>query len=196
MDLEGRLFENLERVTADEYERLITPDPNNPAHKDLTTLAEGHIGYIDVADEGKDYTAAIVGAIVKNKVYIVDYVFTRDNTDIAIPLAAAMLDKYNVSYCRVESNNMGAMFGRTLNKMIKGKVLAVHNQQNKITRIIMQSAFVLNNFIWVERSGPQYIQFIENLESFSKEGKNKNDDAPDATAGLSMFVQAMFKTNF
>jgi hypothetical protein len=36
-------------------------------------------------------------------------------------------------------------------------------------------------------------QFIQNVLSFSKEGKNKNDDAPDCLAGLSIFVQSMFK---
>jgi len=37
---------------------------------------------------------------------------TRDNTDITIPQTAAMLDKWNVSYCRVESNSMGAISER------------------------------------------------------------------------------------
>ena len=60
----------------------------------------------------------------------------------------------------------------------------------------MQSAFIRNNFIFVERDDPGSIQFMDNVESFSKEGKNKNDDAPDCLAGLSMFAQGMFKHLF
>ena len=29
--------------------------------------------------------------------------------------------------------------------------------------------------------------------SYSKEGKNKNDDAPDCISGLGLFVQSMFR---
>ena len=36
-------------------------------------------------------------------------------------------------------------------------------------------------------------QFVANILGYSKEGKNKNDDAPDCVAGLSIFVQSMFK---
>ena len=57
----------------------------------------------------------------------------------------------------------------------------------------MQSAFILNNFEFVAIQGAQCSQFLANVESFSKEGKNKNDDAPDTLAGLSMFIQSLFK---
>ncbi len=196
VDLEGRLFSNLEQITREEYKRRIKPEPLNPKHKDRETLEDGFVAYVDVADEGKDYTAAAVASIVGNQVYVVDVLFTRDNTDVSIPQVAAMLDKYGVQYCRVESNSMGAMFARTLQKLTKTRVLPVRNATNKITRIIMHSAFILNNFIFVQDDRPQYLQFMDNVNSFSKEGKNKNDDAPDCLAGLSMFIQALFKNIF
>lgn len=182
IDLKGRLFSEVQKISLDEYNQRVKIDK-----------VDGFISYIDVADEGKDYTAAAIAAIVGNRVYIVDYLFTRENTDVAIPLAAAMLNKWGVAYCRVESNSMGAMFARHLQKQTTTRILQVRNTQNKITRIIMQSAFILNNFEFVEVPGPQCSQFIANIESFSKEGKNKNDDAPDTLAGLAMFIQSMFK---
>ncbi len=60
----------------------------------------------------------------------------------------------------------------------------------------MQSAFILQNFVFVEGSGAGYDLFLENVEHFSKEGKNKHDDAPDCLSGLSMFINAMFKAKF
>ena len=64
----------------------------------------------------------------------------------------------------------------------------------KMTRIIMQSAFIINTFKWVQRDTSHCVQFMENLWSFSKEGKNKNDDAPDCASGLAMFMQSMLRT--
>lgn len=194
IDLKGRLFGEINRISPDEYKRIITIDPLDQANKGRADLVDGYIAYVDVSDQGADYTAAAIAAIVGNRVYIVDYVFTRANTDIAIPLIAAMLNKYGVAYCRVESNSMGAMFARTLQKQTKTRILQVHNTVNKMTRIIMQSAFILNNWSFVELDNPNSTHFLTNVETFSKEGKNKNDDAPDTLAGLSMFIQSMFKT--
>lgn len=184
IDLEGRLFENLERISEDEFEKI-------------KEKASGCIAYIDVADGGMDYTAMAIGAILNDRVIIVDYLFNRDNTDVNIPLAAAKLNEWKVSYCRVESNSMGAMFGRQLQQHTKCKILPIHNQTNKITRIIMQSAFIKNFMAFQVKNGsPDYHQFMDNVESFSKEGKNKHDDAPDCLSGLAMFIRGMFKKQF
>jgi predicted phage terminase large subunit-like protein len=104
------------------------------------------------------------------------------------------MNKWNVTYCRVESNNMGAMFARYLQKEVgKTKILQVANTSNKVTRIIMQSAFITQKMTFVTEENNHCRGFIENVLMFSKEGKNKNDDAPDCVAGLSMFAQSMFK---
>jgi len=134
-----------------------------------------------------------IAQIVNDKVFIVDYVFTKENTDLSIPLCAEKINKNKCSYIRIESNSMGAMFSRHLSKEIKAKVLTVHNQQNKITRIIMQSATINNDFTFVISDNLQTNQFIDNLYRFTKDGKNKNDDAPDCMAGLSMFIKGLFR---
>jgi len=193
VDIQGRLFGGLKQINLEEFKRLSTPDPNNPQHRGKTTLVEGCLAYVDVADQGKDFLAAAVGAIIGSEVFIVDYVFTRDNTDITIPKVAAMLNKWKVSYCRVESNSMGAMFSRILAKTTSTKILQIANQQNKMTRIIMNSVFLMQSCTFVNTGTPESLQFIDNILTFSKEGKNKNDDAPDCGAGLSQFIQSMFK---
>lgn len=182
IDLKGRLFAELNTITASDFERI----------KDQL---EGCIAYIDVSDQGNDYTALAVAGIIKDKVYIVDYLFSKDNTDVTIPQAVAMLNKWNASYCRIESNSMGAMFSREVSRQVNNtKILQVHNTQNKITRILMASAFVVNRMNFVEYDNQYCRSFLENIYSFSKEGKNKNDDAPDCIAGLVIFAQSMFKT--
>jgi predicted phage terminase large subunit-like protein len=88
---------------------------------------------------------------------------------------------------------MGAMFARNLQTLTKTRVLQVNNTTNKITRIIMQSAFIMNTLKFVKNGDNHSELFIQNVLSFSKEGKNKNDDAPDCIAGLSIFMLSMFK---
>ena len=182
VDMKGRLFNSLNFLSKEEFAEITKSNP-----------IEGCLGYVDVSDQGTDYTSVAICAIIKKQLFIVDYLMTRDNTDITIPQTAAMLDKWNVSYCRVESNSMGAMFERQLRTLTRTKTLQVHNTQNKITRIIMSSAHVMNSMIFIRNGDNQSELFIQNVLSFSKEGKNKNDDAPDCLAGLSIFVQSMFK---
>jgi len=86
------------------------------------------------------------------------------------------------------------MFARQLQGLTQSRILQVSNQVNKMTRIIMQSVYIQQRMTFLRNeNNHQSIQFIQNILSFSKEGKNKNDDAPDCMAGLSIFMQSLFK---
>lgn len=190
VDIEGRTFNALKFIDQDEFDEILKANTTEQNAKGY----EGSLAYIDVSDQGTDYTALALCVVIKNQMFVCDYLFTRDNTDITIPLSASKLNEWGVSYCRVESNSMGAVFARQLQTLTpKTKILQVHNTTNKITRIIMQSAYVQNNMTFVQKNDAQAQQFIQNILSFSKEGKNKNDDAPDCISGLSIFAQSMFK---
>lgn len=190
VDIQGRLFSNLVFTEQLELDAIIEANKS----PDCPTGVEGAVAYIDVADQGKDFTALAICAVVKGTLYIVDYLYTRDNTDVTLPLCAGLLTKWRVSYCRVESNSMGAMFARNLQRLTPAcKLLQVHNTTNKDTRIIMQSAWAQLKLNFVLTGDSHQSQFISNVLGYSKEGKNKNDDAPDCLAGLSIFVQSMFK---
>ena len=183
VDIKGRLFNELKYIDESEYEELIA-----------TKQVAGAIAYIDVADQGADYTAMAVAVLIDKQFYVVDHVFTKDNTDITLPLCAGILNKWNVKFCRVESNSMGAMFARQLQGLTQCKILQVANQVNKITRIIMQSVFIQQRMTFVRKeNNQQHLLFVQNVLAFSKEGKNKHDDAPDCMAGLSIFLQSLFK---
>jgi predicted phage terminase large subunit-like protein len=182
VDIGGRLFRNMEFISAEDFNQL-------KSHQEL----EGCVAYIDVADMGKDYTAMAILGVIAGEFYLVDYIYNRENTDITIPLCASKLQKWDVSYCRVESNSMGAMFSRHLQRATKTKILMVNNTTNKDTRIIMQSAWLQNSVTYVKRDNQDCSLFIDSVMSYSKDGKNKNDDAPDCLAGLSIFAQSMFR---
>ena len=180
VDIKGRLFNDL---------KIIDLHAFNQIKQDI----QGCIGYVDVADQGADYTAMAILAVTSTEMYVVDYVFNKSNTDITLPLIANKLKEWNVTYCRVESNSIGAIFSRYLQKETRTKILPVHNSTNKMTRIIMQSVWIQHKLNFVNTNTTECEQFIQNVMHFSKEGKNKNDDAPDCLAGLSIFAQSMFK---
>lgn len=180
IDIEGRLFNNLKIIDFNAFDGI----------KDTIS---GYIAYCDVADQGADYTAFAILGVGKEDLYVVDYVFTKANTDITLPMISQKLNEWSVPYCRVESNSMGAIFSRYLQKETHTKILPVHNTVNKMTRIIMQSMYIQNKMIFVKNGTPECELFIQNILQFSKEGKNKNDDAPDCMAGLSIFTQSMFR---
>jgi predicted phage terminase large subunit-like protein len=174
VDIKGRLFNQLSFV------------------KEIPKI-EGCIGYVDVADQGADYTACAILGVSGNEFYLVDYLFNKSNTDITIPMVSSLLNKWDVKYCRVESNSMGAMFARYLQKGVKTKILQVANSGKKETRILMQSAWIQQRIKFYLNGSTDSELFISNIQSYSKEGKNKNDDAPDCLAGLALFAQSMFK---
>jgi predicted phage terminase large subunit-like protein len=190
VDMKGRLFNDLKYIDPTELSDLIEANKTEANPRGI----EGALAYVDVADQGNDYTAVAIAVVINRALYIADYVFTKDNTDITLPLVAGKLNYWGVSYCRVESNNMGAMYGRQLQRLTeKTKVLLVSNSTNKDTRIIMASAEIQAKFIFSKKEDQQATQFIANVLSYSKEGKNKNDDAPDCLAGLSILSSSILK---
>ena len=108
-------------------------------------------------------------------------------------MCSEVLRKWNVSYCRVESNSMGAMFARHLQRTTNTKILQVHNTTNKETRILMNSAWIQNSCKFVKNEDQETSLFMQSVVTYSRDGKSKNDDAPDCLAGLSIFAQSMFR---
>ena len=185
IDIKGRLFGELYFMENAEFDTF---------YKGLKLEEiESRLAYIDVADSGSDYLAAVTALKIRGEWFIVDYVYTRANTDISMPLVAQMLNKWGVTFCRVESNSMGAMFARGLQRLVKTRILTVHNTVNKETRILMNSVFIIDEFTFVKRPSQDFSLFIQNVDSYSKEGKNKHDDAPDCLAGLTLFIKSLFK---
>lgn len=176
VDIKGRLFEHLRTF------------------KDLEAVykhSQGAFAYIDVADEGNDFLCMVLAHVVGKDLFITDVVFTKANTDISIPMCAKLLNEHKVPYCRVETNGMGAIFIKMLRKEVENTmILPVINNQNKETRILMSSSYVLRKFRFRAESIGEYNQFINQLKGYQKEGKNKNDDAPDACTGLALMVQS------
>jgi len=155
---------------------------------------DSSFAYIDIADEGNDYLCMVVGRNIGSDIYITDIVFSDANTDITLPQCAMVIKQNNVSYCRVESNSMGAMFGRNLQKLVnETAILFASSTTHKHTRILNDSVSICEYFRFKDEQyrNEMYHNAVGQLKLYTKDGKAKHDDMPDACSGLMTFIRSM-----
>ena len=181
--------------------------------------ANDFMGYVDTADEGTDNLCSIMGAVKGENVYITDVIFTQDPIEVTEVRVAEQAIKFNPNKTITESNFGGKSFAKNVSKIIKEdnekiRLLNMENRrnkdykiqkecktiikwkpntQNKETRILMKSGQI-KKFFWFRndyKQGSDYDKYMRELTGYVKMGKNKKDDAPDATTGLAdmLFVK-------
>lgn len=158
--------------------------------------AQAALGYIDVADEGTDSLSFPIAKIFLHKIFITEWIFTKANIDITEPLCVDLINREQLSYVRVESNNQGSIFIKNLRKSVAPeKILKVTNTTNKHTRILLMSAFIKRYCHFLDKSeyapGSDYDRAMKELTSYMKDGSSKHDDAPDAISGLCKFIESL-----
>jgi len=162
---------------------------------------EATLAYADIADEGDDSFAMPIARLFKNKVFITDIIFTKDNIDITMPRTVAAMRDLKINYLRVESNNQGSIFIKSLREKVSPeKVLKVSNTANKHSRIILEYAFIKEYFYFLEDKdiipGSDYDKFMRELFDYLKDGTSKHDDAPDSISGLAKFIHSFMPNLF
>lgn len=169
LDVEGRLFDKL---------------------KTYDTLPEGIekvIAYGDTADEGDDYLACVVGVVKEGEGYITDIYYTQENMQITEPATADLLVRNKVNDAKIESNNGGKGFARNVERIIWEKyhtkqvnITWFHQTENKMARILTGATFIQNHVYFPEKWDKKFPEFYKAVMGFTKEGKNKHDDAVEA----------------
>jgi predicted phage terminase large subunit-like protein len=153
------------------------------------------IGAIDVADEGTDSLSYVIGYVMGKKVYIVDWYFTQDNTEVTIPVVSMLTRQHRLQHLAVETNNHGSMFFKQIYRNItQTQLIGVHQKQNKHSRIVQMAYFIRQNFVFRNdyAAGSNYDIAMKELYAYTKNGKAKHDDAPDSLALLCAMVQDLF----
>jgi predicted phage terminase large subunit-like protein len=154
---------------------------------------ESSLAYADIADEGEDSTAIVFGRNIGSDCYITDVLYSKLTSDFTIPILCAKIKENDCRYIRVESNNMGAMYSRELQKQTKATVMTARSTTNKHTRILMDAGFIKKNFIFLhpDFQSEEYKLFMKELLSYTMDGKAKHDDVPDCLSGLAIFLRSM-----
>ena len=151
-------------------------------------LPEGeNVMYCDTADTGADYLCAIAARLCNNSLYITDVVYTQEPNEITEGLVANLIMNNQVNRAIIESNNGGRAFSRAVQGILdsvrwrRTTISTFHQSANKESRISANSSSVVLNVYFCENLNPK---FMLDLRTYSREGKNKHDDAPDALTGL------------
>lgn len=148
------------------------------------------LNYTDTADEGSDFLCSICYGVYNAEYYVLDVYYTKDAMEITEPETAKMLTKQNVGCAIIESNNGGRGFARNVERECKalGNYHTVikwfHQSQNKFARILSNSTSVMNNVYFPVNWQDRWPEFAMAILKYQKEGKNTNDDAPDALTGV------------
>lgn len=149
------------------------------------------ISYCDTADEGSDYLCNVIVGEYQNQGYVLDIYYTKDGMEITEEETAKRLFEFKVNIAHVESNSGGRGFARNIKNILlnifKSSYTTIkwfHQSKNKKARILSNSTWIMNNLFFPLNWRDKFPEYYKAMISYQKEGKNKNDDAPDATTGI------------
>lgn len=179
VDLKGKLYKSFKT-----YEEL-------PKDADGNNLFEKIIAYVDTADTGEDYLCVPIAGVYQGELYMLDVLYTKEGMETTEPQTANILVRNGVTVAKFESNNGGRSFARNVERLIwerhntrKVKVEWMHQSKNKQARILSNSVFVMDHIYFPTNWKAKWPEYYKAMTEYQKEGKNKHDDAPDATTGL------------
>ena len=158
------------------------------------------IGVCDTKTTGSDFCVMPIVFQYGNKFYIEDVLCENYAPNVVEVNLVSKIEQWNPHMIRFESNVAGGKLASDIQQAIKErgcrtKIETKWTQQNKETKILVEAHWVLEHCIFKDDSvlhGDQwreYRKFLQMLTSYSLEGKNKHDDAPDAMAQLSQYIQ-------
>jgi len=179
IDIKGRLYSSFKT-----YEDIPRDNRGNP----LFTAIKA---YCDTADEGDDYLCNIIYGVYQKEAYALDIYYTKDPMEITEEETARRLYENGVTWADIESNNGGRAFARNVQRILKEKfgsnrthIHWFHQSKNKTARILSNSTWVMDHFYLPVNWRDRWPEYYKAMIKYQREGKNKNDDAPDATTGV------------
>ena len=161
---------------------------------------DGILCVCDTKTTGKDYCCLPIFYQYGNKHYLVDVLYENYAPDVVETNICIILTKWNPHMGRFESNVAGGKLAADVQREIKKKgcktkIETKWTQANKETKILVEAPWVLEHCIFRDNTvlhgdrWREYRLFLQALTNYSLTGKNKNDDAPDAMAQYSQYVQ-------
>ncbi len=179
IDLKGRLYSSFKT-----YERIPVDANGNPLFTSIRN-------YTDTADEGDDYLCSIDYGVYAGEAYVLNILYTKAPMEETEPATAKMLNDDKVDVADVESNNGGRGFGRAVERILRSKyrsnrtrINSFHQSKNKQARILSNATWVMDHIYFPVNWRDKWPEYHDAMIKYQREGKNKNDDAPDATTGI------------
>lgn len=158
----------------------------------------GIYAYTDTADEGGDYLCSIVWGVYQREAYVLDVIYTKDGMELTEPAVARQLDTCRVDVARIESNNGGRGFARSVQRHLQERlgnyrsVIKWHHQsRNKQARILSNATWVMQHVRYPADWRYKWPLYYDAMTRYQREGRNRHDDAPDATTGIVETMQML-----
>lgn len=180
IDLKGRLYTSFKTYSGP-----------RPRFKEIRN-------YTDTADTGEDYLCSInYGVTFANEAYVLDVIYTKEPMEVTEPATAKMLHVGHVNVSDIESNNGGRGFARSVERILR-EVLGSNytvvrwfsQSKNKQARIYSNSAWIMQHVYFPDDWKNRWPEYYNAMIKYQREGKNKHDDAPDATTGIAEKIGA------
>lgn len=174
MDLKDKMYNNFntyikEDIKDIEFERIIN--------------------YTDTADTGADWLCSITAGICKERIYVLDIVYTKAAMEFTEPIVASKLKEHKVQLARVEGNNGGRSWARNVIKELKDLdgdtiVKTFTQTKNKQTRIFSNRQNIMNYFYYPNDWDIIWSDYFKDMTEYKATSQNEKDDGPDATTGI------------
>jgi predicted phage terminase large subunit-like protein len=155
--------------------------------------------YVDNSDTGGDYTSAPFCYLYADRIYVTDVLFNKNGTDVNIPALVEMIIEKRMNAVEIEGNSAWILFAKDVRNRVQERyedcdIRIIKNTSNKETRILANSAFIKNHFIFLreEFRNKAYNDFMKSLTSYMRQGQNKHDDAADSGAGAASYFLKNF----
>lgn len=191
MEAEGLLFpvDSLKRFSIEDMDFAHNPP-------------DDVFAFCDVAFGGTDFLAMpIMAQWGTGDPFVVDVCYLRGSYQTTQPVVVGKLLQWGVRRAVFEANNGGDFYAEDIKRQMRemGGQCYITTQRaptnkSKEARIIQHSPAILSFRFLKSEDYPEdnhYRNFIQNLVTFTMEGDNEHDDAPDSLAG----VATMLRTN-
>ena len=157
------------------------------------------ISVCDTKDKGADYCVMPIAYQYGNDFYIEEIICDNSNPEIVETRLVEVLLRHKVKLSRFESNSAGGKIAEKVQKEVKSRggitrITTKYSTVNKATRIIVDSPFVKEHFLFKDNSiiknNKEYKRALGMLCSYTMAGRNAHDDVPDAFSMLADFIQS------
>lgn len=144
---------------------------------------------VDPAFGGGDYVASPVCIQYGEDIYIADVVYDNGDKEVTQPLLVEAVLKYDVETMRIEATKATASYKDGVAERLKKRKRKIHlstkaasTKTTKEIRIFDAAPDIKRHMIFLipEKRTKAYEQFMQNVYTFSANGGNKHDDAPDS----------------
>jgi len=179
IDLKGRLYTSFKT-----YDKLPQDDKGRPVYTAVRN-------YTDTADTGEDYLCSIDYIEYNKEAYVINVLYTQEGMEKTEPATAKMFYDDGVNKADIESNNGGSGFARSIKRILTDKfnsnktiIKPFHQSKNKQARILSNATWVMEHVYYPVGWNNKWPEYYDAMVKYQREGKNKHDDAPDATTGI------------